>query len=117
MLRLTEYAKTQPHAADTIFCHRVVHQLTYFMRTIQRVSDYQKTPDDVQKKLFFRHYLILSLPMMIVCYFNCGLGILILWKISTEHFGSSLKITAPLVIAMRLQGDTLHNENDVKHLK
>ena len=52
MLRLTDYAKTQPHAADTIFCHRVVHQLTYFMRTIQRVSDYLKTPDDVTKEAF-----------------------------------------------------------------
>ena len=120
--RLTEYAKTEPHAAYAIFCRGFIHKFTYFMRTIEGISDHLKPLDEVIKNEFLPTLLdaivceedlaVFSLPVR-----YGGLGIQMPSEIASEHFESSMKISAPLVTIMILQGDTLPDEKEVRSLK
>ena len=49
IIKLTEYSKTQPHAAYAIFCRGVLHKYTYCIRTIQVVDEHLKPLDDVKQ--------------------------------------------------------------------
>ena len=120
--RLTEYSKTQPHAAYAIFCRGVLHKYTYFMRTIDGLDEYLKPIDDKINSSFLPTLLdsiitdnersLFSLPVKLG-----GLGIPVLSEIASEHFESSTKISAPLVSIMILQGDALPEDHIVKNIK
>ena len=60
MEKLSEYAKTQPHAANAAFCHGEIHKYTYYMRTIPGLSEYIKPLDNLIKEKFQQQSL--SLP-------------------------------------------------------
>ena len=45
--KLTEFAKSQPHAAFASYIHGEQHRFTYFMRTIPGMEAYLKPLDDV----------------------------------------------------------------------
>ena len=55
MERLSEYAKTQPHAAYSAFCHGKIHKYTYFMRTIPGMREFIK-PLLQNKRDSYSHY-------------------------------------------------------------
>ena len=122
IIKLTEYSKTQPHAAYAIFCRGVLHKYTYFMRTIQDIDEHLKPLDDIISNTFLPTLLdsivtdnersLFQLPVGLG-----GLGMPILSEVASEHFESSKKITAPLVTIMILQGDTLPDDSYVKTLK
>ena len=40
IIKLSEFAKTQPHAAYSAFCHGEVDKFTYFLRTIPGMQEY-----------------------------------------------------------------------------
>ena len=122
IIKLTEYSKTQPHAAYTIFCRGVPHKYTYFTRTIQDIDEHLKPLDDIISNNFLSTLLdsivtdnersLFQLPVRLG-----GLGIPTVSEIAWEHFESSKKITAPLVTIVILQGDTLTDDSYVKTLK
>ena len=121
-IKLTEYSKTQPHAAYAIFCRGVLHKYTYFMRTIQDIDEHLKPLDDIISNTFLPTLLdsivadnersFFQLPVRLG-----GLGMPILLEVASEHFESSKKITDPLVTIMILQEDTPPDNNYVKTLK
>ena len=122
VIKLTEYSKTQLHAAYTIFCRGVLHKYTYFMRVIQDIDERLKPLDDIISSNFLPTLLDFFVTDNEQSLFQLlvrlgGLGIPILSEVASEHFESSKKITALLVTIMLLQGDTLIDGSYVKTLK
>ena len=120
--KLTEYSKTQLHAAYTIFCRGVLYKYTYFMRAIQDIDEHLKPLDDIISSNFLPTLLDFFVTDNEQSLFQLlvrlgGLGIPILSEVASEHFESSKKITALLVTIMLLQGDTLTDGSYVKTLK
>ena len=99
---LTEYAKTQPHAAYVIYCRGVVHQFNCFKRTIQGMNDYLKPLHDFRKDIFLPTFLVstnddrlqFSLPVRLG-----GLGFPILSE-KSDYCDSSLETIASLATMM-----------------
>ena len=118
IIKLTEYSKTQPHAAYAIFCRRVIHKYTYFMRTMQDIDEHPKPLDDIISNTCLRTLLVsivtdneqslFQLPVRLG-----GLGMPIVSEVASEHFGSSKKITGSLVTIILLQGGTLPDDSYV----
>ena len=46
-MELSEFAKTQPHATYSEFCHGNVHKFTYFLTTTPGMQEYIKPLDDL----------------------------------------------------------------------
>ena len=42
IIKLADFAKTQPHAAFSAYIHGQQHRFTYFLRTIEGMEDYLK---------------------------------------------------------------------------
>ena len=57
IIKLTEYSKTQPHAAYAIFCREVIHKYTYFMRTIQDIDEPLKPLHEIISNTFLPTFL------------------------------------------------------------
>ena len=122
IIKLTEYSKTQLHAAYAIFCRGVLHKYTYFMRAIQDIDEHLKPLDDIISSNFLPTLLDFFVTDNEQSLFQLlvrlgGLGIPILSEVASEHFESSKKITAPLITIMILQGDTLTDGSYIKTLK
>ena len=45
IIKLSEFAKTQPHAAYSAFCHGEIHKFTHFLTTISGMQEYIKPLD------------------------------------------------------------------------
>ena len=83
IIKLSEFAKTQPHAAYSAFCHGQVDKFTYFLRTIPGMQEYIKLLDHLITNKFIPTLLqaiitdqgrvLFSLPVK-----HGGLGISIL---------------------------------------
>ena len=115
IIKLTEYSKTQPHAAYAIFCRGALHKYTYFMRTIQDIDEHLKPLDDINNNFLptlldsivtDNERSLFQLPVRLG-----GLGMPIVSEVPSEHFGSSKKITVSLVTIILLQGDTLPDDD------
>ena len=52
LTKLTEIARSQPHAAYTAYTHGEQHRYTYFMRTISDIADNLKPLDDIINNKF-----------------------------------------------------------------
>ena len=99
--KLSEYAKTQPHAAYSAFCHGEVHKFTYFLRAVPGMQEYIKALDDLitnefiqtlsQAIITYQDRQLYSLPVK-----HGGLGIPILSEMSEIHYKHSRSISAPL---------------------
>ena len=63
METLSEYAKTQSHAAYSAFCQGEIHKYTYFIRTIPGVKDFIKPLDDLIRQKF-RSLSLISLTRL-----------------------------------------------------
>ena len=46
-MELTEFVKTQPHAAYSAFSHGSVHKFAYFLTTTPGMQEYIKPLDDL----------------------------------------------------------------------
>ena len=107
--KLSDYAKSQPHAAYTAFLHGEMHKFTYFMRTIPEMNIYIEKLDEVIKNRFLPSLLetfvteqerkLFSMPTRFG-----GLGIPIMKESAEQQYSASKKITAPLVTIMLMQG-------------
>ena len=117
IIKLTEYSKTQPHAAYAIFCRGALHKYTYFMRTIHDIDEHLKPLDDINNNFLptlldsivtDNERSLFQLPVRLG-----GLGMPIVSEVASEHFGSSKKITGSLVTIILLQGGTLPDDSYV----
>ncbi len=117
--KLSEFAKSQPHAAFSAYIHGQQHKYHYFMRTIKDVGECLKPLDDVITNTFLPSIMgfnitsveereLLSLPIK-----NGGMGIEILADISDVEFGRSVEITAPLAAIIAMQSGELPNREEV----
>ena len=121
--KLSKYAKTQPHAVYSAFCHGKVHKFTYFLRTILGMQEYIKPLDDSIANEFTPKLLqtistdqdrvLYSLPVK-----HGGLGIPILSEISEMHYGYSKSISAALgSVIIILQGSQIPDSKIINEIK
>ena len=120
--RLSEFAKSQPHAAYSAYIHGQQHKYSYFLRTIKDVSECLKPLDDVITNTFIpavtgfnvsaAERALLALPVK-----NGGMGIETVSDISDAEFSISVLMTAPLAAIIAMQGDELPNQADVNEAK
>ena len=106
--KLSEFAKSQPHAAFCAYLHCEQHKYRYIMRTIDGISDCMKPLDDIINNIFIpavtgfavddsERYL-LSLPIS-----SGGLGIQVPSAMCEEQYQMSRQITAPLAMIIVAQ--------------
>ena len=116
--KLSDIAKSQPHAAYAAFTHGEQHRYTYFMRTLHNISENLKPIDKVLEEqflpaLFGREITdddreLLALPVK-----EGGLGIRRIHDNSQQNYATSKHITTPLIIEIIKQSDSLPDEEDV----
>ena len=119
---LTKIAKAQPHVAYAAFIHGEQHKYTYFLRTLDGLSDTLKPLDDVLEHEFLptlfgttvnaETRMLLELPVR-----EGGLGLLKYSTSAPKSFNSSIVQTAPLVDSILSQDGTLPKKEDVKAAK
>ena len=56
LVKLSEYAKIQPHAAYAAFRHGEIHKYTFFLRTIPGMEEYIKPLDDLLTQKFIPYW-------------------------------------------------------------
>ena len=122
LIRLADFAKTQPQAAFAAFTHGILSKYTYFMRTIPGMEEFVKPLDEVIHQQLLPSILncivteadrqMYSLPIR-----QGGLGIPILTEIAESQFEASKSITLPLVTIMIAQDNTLPDKNEVNEIK
>ena len=120
--KLSEFAKTQPHAAFSAFIHGEQHKFTYFMRTIPGMEEHLTPLDKVINDNFLPALFgsrissverdLFSLPIR-----AGGLGIPKFAEKASQEYSTSRTITAPLVAIMTMQGNTLPNEDTIRGIK
>ena len=121
--RLSQFAKTEPHAAYAAYTHGQKHKFNYFLRTIPGMADLLDPLDrtitekflpsllgvpsisDIQRKMF-------ALPVR-----SGGLGIPLLAEIAEDEFRASVRMTAPLTALMVLQSVSLPDSDEVTVLR
>ncbi|XP_066931552.1 uncharacterized protein [Clytia hemisphaerica] len=119
--QLSEFAKTQPHAAYTALWGGL-HKFTYFLRTIPGMTEYIKPLDEIIAEKFVPNLLdsiiteqdrnLFSLPVK-----NGGLGIPILAESCDLHINHSRAISGPLQAVIVNQSIDLPNPETVKRIK
>lgn len=99
---LSEIAKSQPHAAYTVFTKAYKSKFTFCMRTIESFEDYTDPIHKVINELFiptlFGQVEPLADPLQELITLTPtqgGLGIPLLKEEAPQQFGASKKITAP----------------------
>ena len=122
IIKLSEFAKTQPHAAYSAFCHGEVHKFTSFLITIPGLQEYIKPLDDLIKNEFIRTLLqaiitdqdrvLYLLPIK-----HGGFGIQILSEISEIHYEHSKSISAPLASVIIMQGSQIPDSKIINEIK
>ena len=121
--RLSEFAKSQPHAAFSAYIHGQQHKYRYFMRTIKDISGCFKPLDDIINDTFLPTVLgfnivnaaereLLSLPIK-----KGGMGIDLLADISDTEFDRSVEVTAPLAAIIAMQGEEMPSQELVDNAK
>ena len=122
MIKLSEFAKNQPHAAYSAFCHGEVHKFTYVLKTIPGMQEYIKPLDHLMTNKFIPTLLqaiitdqdrvLYSLPVK-----HRGLGIPILYEISEIHYEHSKSISAPLSSVIIMQGSQIPESKIINEIK
>ena len=121
--KLSEFAKSQPHAAFSAYIHGQQHKYRYFMRTIKDISGCLQPLDDIITNTFLPAVTgfnitsaaereLLSLPIK-----NGGMGIEILADISDVELDRSVEVTAPLAAIIALQSEELPNQEQIDEAK
>ena len=101
MRKITEIAKTQPHAAYAVYMHGEQHKYTYFLRTINNIKDLMKPLDDIITNEFIPTLFgssispaernLLAIPVR-----EGGMGIRIWQDQAEDSYNTSKQITQPL---------------------
>lgn len=120
--RLSDIAKSQPHAAYAAFIHGEQHKYTYFMRTIGGISNFLEPLDEVINNLFipalFGRELdeaerkVLELPIK-----EGGLGLRNISSRADLAYEASKEITQPLTNQIISQSENLPNIRNVEETK
>ena len=105
---LSEIARSQPHAAYTVFTKGYKSKFTYFMRTIESFEDYvdpiQEAIDDLLlPTLFGQRSPFLAIQIVTLTPAQGGLGIPDLRFQAPKQFAASTPITAPHVDSITIQ--------------
>ena len=117
--RLSEFAKTEPHAAYAAYTHGQKHKFGYFLRTIPDMAELLEPLDRTITDQFLPALTGLpSIPnhdrKMFALPVRCGgLGIPVLGEIADDEFQASVRMTAPLAALMVLQSTCLPSSDDV----
>ena len=119
---LCVFAKSQPHAAYTAFCHGVIHKYTYFLRTIPQMETYLEPLDKLIEEQFLPTLLdtivteqdrkLYSLPVK-----HGGLGIPKLSETCQIQHEQSQQISSPLKILILAQSSQLPDQETVKTIR
>ena len=117
--KLSEIAKTHPHAAYAAFIHGEQHRYTYFMRTICEISENLKPLDKVIDEkflptLFGRDITDEDRELLSIQVKEGGMGIRQLHPNASKVYWTSKTITTPLIKQIIKQSDTLPKEEEVK---
>ena len=99
--KLSEFAKTQPHAAYLAFCHGEVHKFTDFLGTIPGMQGYIKPLD----YLITNKYIATLLQAMIIDQDR------VLYSFFTKHGGLGIPI-----LHLKYQKYTTNIRNQYQHL-
>ena len=120
--RLSDVAKSQPHAAYSAFIHGEQHRYTYFLRTIPGISTCLQPLDDILNDkfipaLFGRNVTaaereVISMPIK-----EGGLSIRVVSENADAAYTSSKKITEPLMNSIISQSTELPNIADETNAK
>ena len=103
--RLTQFSKSQPHAAHSAFTHGLRHKFTYFMRTMElgnfmepldELISYEFIPSLFGGQISPSERKLISLPVK-----YGGMGIPILTELARKEYSTSVLVTRRLVDAMR----------------
>ena len=118
MRKLAEIAKTQPHAAFTAYIHGEQHKYTYFMRTLNNISETLDPLDKVITNEFIPSLFgtsispnerdLLALPIK-----DGGMGLRIWQNESEDSFEISKQVTKPLLPQILKQIVDLPTNDDV----
>ena len=120
---LSEIARSQPHAAYTVFTKGYKSKFTYFMRTIESFEDYvdpiQEAIDDLLlPTLFGQRSPFLAIQIVTLTPAQGGLGIPDLRFQAPKQFAASTSITAPHVDSITIQSMFMvAGENSTAELK
>ena len=119
---LTNIAKSQPHAAYSAYIHGEQHKFTYFLRTLDDISEILKPLDDVIENEFVPTLFgttitdpdreLLALPIK-----DGGLGIRAISPNSKRAYETSVALTKPLINSIIQQSTTLPAAEEVKKAK
>ena len=116
---LAEIAKSEPHIAYAAYVHGEQHRYTYFMRTINGISENLKPLDDIIENEFLpalfgrdismQEREVLALPVK-----EGGLGIRRIHENASKSYQTSRKIMTPLINEIKNQSNRLPDEKAVK---
>ena len=119
---LTQIAKSQPQVAYAAYIHGEQHKYTYFLRTLNNITDLLKPLDDILANEFIPALFgcnispnereILAMPIK-----DGGLGIRVPSENADNAYQASRKITTPLVNQIINQSQVLPNADDVRSSK
>ena len=117
--RLSEIAMSHPHAAFAAFIHGEQHRYTYFMRTIQGISENLKPLDKIIDEKFIPALFGRSInpeerELFALQVKEGGLGIRQNHQDSETNHWASKAITSPLISEIVKQSDTLPDEEKVR---
>ena len=121
VVKLAEFAQSQPHAAYAAFIHGEQHRFRFCMRTIPGMEEYLKPLDDViDEKLIpalvgrninNTERALFSLPIR-----EGGMGLPLLVDEAPQEFISSTTINAPLAAIIALQGNELPDGDQCRQI-
>ena len=112
--RLTQFSKSQAHAAYSAFTHGLRHKLTYFMRTME-LGNFMGPLDELISNEFIPRLSggqispsvrkLISLPVK-----YGGMGIPILTELPGKEYSTSVLVTRGLVDAMRASNSIIDGD-------
>ena len=120
--KLAKIAKTQPHAAYSSYIMGEQHKYTYFLRTLDNISDFLKPLDAIIEHEFLPALFgktissnereILSLPIR-----DGGLGLRVHSQTSDQAYTASKNINLPLTKQIMAQNQNLPDPDEVYQSK
>ena len=122
IIKLAEFATTQPQASYAVYTFGLKHRWTYYYRTLPDIQDLLKPLEDAIANVFLQALLehncspiereILALPVR-----KGGIGVANPCNEAQLEYQASRKITAPLVKRIELQMHEIPDDSEIQVLK
>ena len=122
IIKLAEFATTQPQASYAVYTFGLKHRWTYYYRTLPDIQDLLKPLEDAIANVFLPALLehncspiereILALPVR-----KGGIGVANPCNEAQLEYQASRKITAPLVKRIELQMHEIPDDSEIQVLK